>query len=101
MKFDKHHIQCEIRCDGMRGAAACCDGKVGPLWERMKQMAGDKPIIGWTFWVTLRRGPIEITAHGSDNYTTVLQRAERILLAAEKAFKAEHQEPAHVQLEAC
>lgn len=90
MKFDKHDIQCEITCEGMRGSAACCDGKVGPLWNRMVAMAGSRKIIGWTFWVTLRRGPIEITAHGSDNYTDVLQRAERILLASETAFEREH-----------
>lgn len=90
MKFDKHHIQCEIRCEsGLTGWAACSDWKIGPLWERMKSMA-DSKITGWTFWVTLRRGPIEITAHGSGNYTDVLQRAERILLASEAAYHAEH-----------
>lgn len=90
MRFNKHHIHCEIRCDGYRCSAACCDGKVGPLWERMKEMAGDRKITGWTFWVTLRRGPIEITAHGDENYAVVHQRAERILLAAEAAFEREH-----------
>jgi hypothetical protein len=57
----------------------------------MKAMAGERKIIGWTFWVTLQRGPIEITAHGRDEgYTVVIQRAERILLAAEAVWKAEH-----------
>ncbi len=90
MKFDEHQIQCEIRCkSGLTGWAACYDRKIGPLWERMKSMA-DSDIVGWTFWVKLRRGPIEITAHGSDNYTDVLQRAERILLASEVAHEREH-----------
>jgi hypothetical protein len=97
MKFDKHHIGCQISFgNGSTGYAACTDGKVNLLWKRMQEMAGDEKITGCTFWVTLKRGPIELTAHGSENYTNVLQRAERILLAAEKAFKAEHQEPAHV-----
>jgi len=95
VKFDSHHIQCEIICsDGMTGFAACCDGKIAPLWRRMQEMAAEKSrtITGWTFWVMLERGPIKITAHGSENYTTVLQRAERILLAAEAAHKREHAE---------
>lgn len=92
MKFDSHTINCEIRCDpGFRGSAACCDGKIGPLWKRMEAMAKSRKITGWTFWVTLRRGPIEIQAHGSDmTYAEVERKAERILLASEAAFSAEH-----------
>jgi hypothetical protein len=92
MKFDKHHITCNIYTEkGSTHGAACCDGKIGPLWDRTKDgIAEDDKIIGWTFWVTLRRGPIEITAHGDENYTIVLQRAERILLASEAAYNREH-----------
>lgn len=62
-----------------------------PLWDRTKEgIAKDDKITGWTFWVTLKRGPIEIQAHGDENYTIVLQRAERILLAAESAWAREH-----------
>ncbi|WP_439398455.1 hypothetical protein ACRQ5Q_14405 [Bradyrhizobium sp. PMVTL-01] len=92
-KFDKHYINCNIRCDtGLVGAAACADGNIGPLWEKMKRMAEENKakIIGWTFWVTLRRGPIEVQAHGDENYAIVHQRAERILLAAEATFEREH-----------
>lgn len=92
MNFDKHHIQCEIRCEGgMRGFAACGDGKIGPLWKRMQEMAEGRKIVGWTFWVMVRRGPIEITANGADiTYGEVFKRAERILYAAEYAFEHEH-----------
>jgi hypothetical protein len=98
--FDKHHIQCEIRCDdGMSGWAACTDGKIAPLWKRMQDMAaGEKgrKIAGWTFWVMVRRGPIEITANGTDiTYGEVFKRAERILYAAEYAFEHEHGEAAN------
>lgn len=96
MKFDKHHITCNIYTEkGSTHGAACSDGKVQRLWDRTKEhIAKDDKITGWTFWVTLRRGPIEIQAQGNENYTTILQRAERILLAAEAAYNFEHGLPA-------